>query len=116
MLHQETSQDPNMQNNQDEMTPDMAAASLSFATNLSKQFMPKAEQPTEAPVASNLAQNEPQNPEPNETPPQGNEALETPNPVEELKDTIKEEIGGLRGFIQKLFGKEEKESETDKTN
>ena len=110
MPNDQINQVPNQQN----LNPDEAQATLAWMTNLLEQQIPQAQ--PEAPMEPEMPQNEPQTLEPNEIPPQENEALETPNPVEELKDTIKEEIGGLRGFIQKLFGKEEKESETDKTN
>lgn len=107
--------------NQEELTPDEAAASLSFATMLSDQTIPRGEpmQEEQAPVEPSQ---EPENS------PGGEEVVETGEVAEEgndvetkmaefesklqemeksTKDTIRAEISGIKEMIQEALKDDE---------
>lgn len=91
----------NEQNSQD-ITPDEAAASLAFVTNLSQQMMPQA------PMEQESAPTQEETPLRDKYAPQ-EETSESP----EL-DGIKSEISALRGEIQEALKEEDSEPEMSK--
>lgn len=94
-----------------QMTPDEAAASLAFATQLSEGLLPKGQgdMPVEGDNMGETAPSEELSLEPEEDTNPRIDELETQfkDFQKEVKDTIKNEIGGLKEMIKESLNEEE---------
>ncbi|MEK9207497.1 MAG: hypothetical protein AAB922_03385 [Patescibacteria group bacterium] len=96
-MNEEQMQQPNM-------TPDEAAASLSFATMLSEGMMPQA--PQEAPVSSETAPGSEETPEQEELP------MEEEMPEEKPEEDTEIRIAKMETMMAEMKGMMEKMMET----
>lgn len=100
---------PQEQPNVNELTADEAAASLSFATRLSEQFLmpkmqPEEEMTEEAPEEEEMTE---------ETDTSNVKAKKIETPEEDFESEVMDELTEIKGQIQELLKEDSEESEEE---
>ena len=97
-----------MEPNKQDITPDEAMANLAFANNLQEQLMPKGEQPVEGEITPENAPGQPQTGKMENTPNHDMKA-EMDDFRKEMRNMVKQEIGGIKQDIKDLIAEDEQE-------